>query len=78
MWAPERLTFEVSEDGKNYQQVYKQTEFPVEGINRIKQKINPVIARYVKIIAINKGIIPKGEYGAGGNAWLMADEIIVN
>ncbi len=78
MWAPDRLTFEVSEDGKNYQQVYKQTEFKVEGINRIKQKINPVNARYVKIIATNKGIIPKGEYGAGGNAWLMADEIIVN
>ncbi|WP_246474947.1 glycoside hydrolase family 20 protein [Pedobacter roseus] len=78
MWAPDRLTFEVSEDGENYQQVYKQTEFKVEGINRIKQKINPVNARYVKIIAINKGIIPKGEYGAGGNAWLMADEIIVN
>lgn len=78
MWAPDRLTFEVSEDGKNYQQVYKQTEFKVEGINRIKQKINPVNARYIRIIAINKGIIPKGEYGAGGNAWLMADEIIVN
>jgi len=78
MWAPDKLTFEVSEDGKNYQQVYKQTEFPVEGINRIKQKINPVNARYVRIIAVNKGIIPKGEYGAGGKAWLMVDEIIVN
>ncbi|WP_307527665.1 glycoside hydrolase family 20 protein [Pedobacter sp. W3I1] len=78
MWAPEKLTFEVSEDGQNYQQVYKQTEFPVEGINRFKQKINPVNARYVRIIAVNKGIIPKGEYGAGGNAWLMVDEIIVN
>jgi len=78
MWAPEQLTFEVSEDGKNYQQVYKQNDFTIEGINRIKHKIKPVTARYVKVIAVNKGIIPKGEYGAGGNAWLMADEIIVN
>nr|WP_084407035.1 glycoside hydrolase family 20 protein [Pedobacter panaciterrae] len=78
MWEPERLTFELSVDGKNYQQVYQLLDFPVEGINRVRQKINPMAARYIRIKAINKGIIPKGEYGAGGNAWLMADEIIVN
>ncbi len=35
-------------------------------------------ARYIKVIAINKGIIPAGEYGAGGKALLMTDELKID
>lgn len=34
-------------------------------------------ARYVKVIAENYGIIPKGSQGAGSKAWLFVDEIKV-
>jgi hexosaminidase len=78
MWEPAVLNFFVSSDGKNYQEVYQQKEFPLNGINHVRAKITPVTARYIKITAINKGIIPKGEYGAGGKAWLLTDEFIVN
>ena len=34
--------------------------------------------RYVRVRAHNRGIIPAGLEGAGGKAWLMVDEILVN
>lgn len=78
MWAPEIIKFEVSSDGKNFREVFSQREFAAEGINKITASINPVTVKYVKVTAVNKGIIPPGAYGAGGKAMLMVDEIIVN
>ncbi|MDR3716602.1 MAG: glycoside hydrolase family 20 protein [Puia sp.] len=77
MWAPVSLEFSVSTDGKEYREVYRQTEFPVNGINPIRCLFPESNARYVKVRAVNKGIIPAGEYGAGGKASLLLDEIIV-
>ena len=34
-------------------------------------------ARYVKVIALNAGKIPEGKPGAGSNAWVFVDEIVV-
>jgi hexosaminidase len=78
MWEPDQVRFEVSSDGINYKEVYRQTTFAEEGINKVSGKIAPVAARYIKVSAINKGTIPEGAYGAGGKAWLMVDEIYVN
>lgn len=78
MWEPDLLKFEVSVDGKSYREVYTQRSFINEGINQVRVNMKPVGIRYVKITAINKGIIPKDGYGAGGKAWLLADEIFVN
>ncbi|WDF54182.1 glycoside hydrolase family 20 protein [Mucilaginibacter sp. KACC 22063] len=78
MWAPTSLQFLVSDDNKTYHLVYQQTDFPVNGINAVSCKLSHLKARYIKVIAINKGTIPAGEYGAGGRAWLLLDEIIVN
>ena len=78
MWAPDLLKFEISLDGEHFTEAYKQTEFPAEGINVINATINPIKTRYVRVTAINKGIIPAGEYGAGGKAWLLTDEIFLN
>lgn len=78
MWEPTLLTFEVSADGKNYTEVYRQTEFTANGINTVKADIKPTQGRYVRVIGTNKGIIPPGEYIAGAKAWLLVDEIIVN
>ncbi|MXV49694.1 family 20 glycosylhydrolase [Pedobacter sp. HMF7647] len=78
MWEPSELVFYLSQDGKDYKPVYRQKEFPVNGINKIRSTIPATEARFVKVRAVNKGIIPEGEYGAGGKAWLLVDELIVN
>jgi hexosaminidase len=78
MWAPTALRLAVSEDGKTYQDVFTQTQFPVNGINPVDARFAPVNARYVRMQATNKGIIPAGEYGAGGKAWLLLDEFRID
>jgi hexosaminidase len=37
----------------------------------------PVKARYVRIVARNYGVLPEWHLGAGGKAWIFADEVIV-
>ena len=78
MWEPKLLVFETSADGVAFREVYRQQDFPANGINTVRAVFMPVKARYIKIKAENKGIIPPGEYGAGGKAWLLTDEFIVN
>ncbi|QTE37111.1 family 20 glycosylhydrolase [Mucilaginibacter gossypii] len=78
MWEPTLLTFEVSTDGSNYTEVYRQTDFPDNGINAVRANIKTQQARYIRVKATNKGIIPPGGYIPGAKAWLMVDEIIVN
>ena len=78
MWEPKLLTFEISADGVTFSEVYRQQSFPANGINTVHAVFMPVKARYIKIKAENKGLIPQGEYGAGGKAWLLTDEFTVN
>ncbi|WP_343303045.1 family 20 glycosylhydrolase [Chitinophaga niabensis] len=77
MWEPVSLKFYASEDGLNYKPIAEESRFPINGINNIRLKAGAVKARYIKVKGVNKGIIPTGEYGAGGNGLLMIDEIIV-
>jgi hexosaminidase len=32
----------------------------------------------VRVQGINQGVIPAGDYGAGGKAWLLLDELLIN
>ncbi|HMD13794.1 MAG TPA: family 20 glycosylhydrolase, partial [Bacteroidota bacterium] len=45
--------------------------------NVVELNIGDQTARYVKVIAENAGKIPEGNPGAGDNAWLFVDEIMV-
>ena len=78
MWEPDVIRFEISDDGKKYTEVYRQNTFTAEGVNKVRANISPLKARYIRVTAVNKGVIPEGEYGAGGKAMLLADEILVN
>ncbi|QNE41736.1 family 20 glycosylhydrolase [Hymenobacter sp. NBH84] len=78
MWPPTALVFAVSTDGVHYREVYRHTQFPANGINPVRATIAPVTGRYVRVTALNQGTIPAGEYGAGGKAWLLVDELYVN
>jgi hexosaminidase len=77
MWPPEVVTFYLSTIGKDFTKVYEQSIFQKVGINKVLAPVKAELARYIKVIAVNKGTIPAGEYGAGGKALLMADEIII-
>ncbi|MBE7176592.1 MAG: family 20 glycosylhydrolase [Mucilaginibacter polytrichastri] len=78
MWAPVKLSFAFSTDGRHFETVYTKDKFSVNGINRIRQKITARKVRYIRVHGVNKGLIPSGAYGAGGKAWLLADEIYAN
>lgn len=77
MWAPVTLRLLASKDGEHYTELYRQDSFPVNGINKVDVSVTPVQVQYIKVIGTNKGVIPAGEYGAGGNALLLIDEIVV-
>lgn len=78
VWAPLALDILVSDDGSHYNHVFSQKDFPINGINKVRAAIQPVKARYVKVVGINKGLLPEGEYGAGTKALLMIDEILID
>ncbi|MDY0102989.1 MAG: family 20 glycosylhydrolase [Lentimicrobium sp.] len=82
IFLPTSIEFFLSEDGMNYQ--------PAKGNKpSIITPKDPMLstytiinmntkARYIKIVAKNKGICPKGHWGEGNPAWLFVDEIMVN
>jgi hexosaminidase len=77
MWAPVSIQLLASTDGEHYKELYRQDSFPLNGINVLDVPVKQEPARYIKVIGVNKGIIPAGEYGAGGNALLLIDEVTV-
>jgi hexosaminidase len=77
MWEPVELGFWISDDGVDYKKIYSQKDFPLNGINVIRASLKNKKARYIKVVAVNRGTIPPGEYIAGAKALLMVDEIMV-
>lgn len=63
--------------GKAYEKVGSVKDFPENTINTVSVKVPNKTTRFVKVIGINKGTIPLGEYGAGAKAWLIVDELVV-
>ena len=82
IWMPTRVEFETSADGINFQKVADiKTDVAVTDMNpRIKdftQMFAPVKARYVRVHAYNLGKIPAWHPGAGSDAFIFVDEIII-
>jgi hypothetical protein len=46
-------------------------------IHTFKKSFDPIEARYIKVVAKNKGVCPEWHPGYGNPAWLFCDEIIV-
>ncbi len=73
IYPPSLVEFSTSVDSTSFS-LMPQTQ--KSGIKHLVYKsVNHRMARYVKIKAFNNGIISKGLPGAGGKAWLFADEI---
>ena len=78
IYFPKEIQFLVSADGKNFKsiQTVSQKEVSAKG-GRIEVNFPKTAAKYVKVIAVNNGIIADGMPGAGSQSWLFVDEISV-
>ncbi|MBK8465672.1 MAG: GH92 family glycosyl hydrolase [Chloracidobacterium sp.] len=83
IWMPTRIVFEVSSDNVNFTRVadIKTDIDPKDMESKIRdyvQTISPVKARYVRVHAYNLGKIPAWHPGAGDDAFIFVDEIMIN
>jgi hypothetical protein len=82
IWMPTRIEFEISNDGENFRRVaeIKTDVAPEDMTEQFKdylQTIAPVSARFVRAKAYNLGKIPARHPGAGFEAFIFVDEIII-
>ena len=79
IYRPTQIQLEYGNDGSNWTSVstIKSDDF---GNNPRKALLSfpAVNARYFRISAKNPGIIPAGNPGAGKNAWIFFDELILD
>lgn len=82
IWMPTKIEFEISDDGANYRKAAEiVTDVAADDMeHRIRDyrtKISPVTARYVRVTARNFGKIPAWHPGAGFDAFIFVDEVII-
>ncbi|MEQ1765645.1 MAG: discoidin domain-containing protein, partial [Pyrinomonadaceae bacterium] len=82
IWMPDRLSFEVSNDGVSFTSIADwKPGFPQTEMNgtpkEFRKAVTPVKARYVRVRAYNFGKIPAFHVGAGGDPWIFVDEIFI-
>jgi predicted alpha-1,2-mannosidase len=79
---PRSIDFELSSDGKNFVHVLSLPNSIADNdydpvIHDLVGTIQPHECRYVKVIAHNYGKLPDWHPGRGGDAWIFADEIVI-
>lgn len=87
IWMPRRVEFEISLDGQTFTPVLSIPNDVPDGSNPdtnvgtlAKDFVKTITrrqARYVRMKAVNFGKIPAWHPGSGGEAWIFADEIII-
>ncbi len=83
IFLPKTVTFFTSNNGRDFEELktIKTAAIPIEMIegSEIKEYMaeKEVSARYVKVVAKNRGTVPYWHKGAGGKAWVFMDEIMV-
>lgn len=82
IFMPTEVQFLASTDGVNFTALgvdANDISYKEKGAILKDFKINqPFKARYIKIIAKNRGVCPSDHKGAGGKSWIFADEIVIN
>ena len=73
--SDKKLIFAKAENFKTLQTI-TQKEVAAKG-GKIEVNFDKTQAKFVKVIAVNNGIIPDGMPGAGSQSWLFVDEISV-
>jgi hexosaminidase len=82
IFFPDSVEFAVSTDGRDYRVLGKVANLApliTEGTltKDVAADAGNATARFIRVRAKNIGVCPPGHPGAGGKAWLFADEIIV-
>jgi hypothetical protein len=83
IWMPTHVQFEASDDGVNFRPVADmKTDVAVENMDPVKRDYRQAIpttkARYIRVHADNLGKIPSWHPGAGGDAYIFVDEILID
>jgi hexosaminidase len=83
IFLPSGVEIAVSADGKDFKTVATiANEVSPQAadivIEDFAARLDGVKARYLRVVAKTIGVCPPGHPGAGGKAWLFADEIIVD
>ena len=79
IYLPKKIEVSVSDDGVNFTKVGQGSGQPATDspLKVVEIPLAEVSAQFIKINVERFGIIPKGEQGAGHEAWLFIDEIEV-
>ena len=84
IFFPKFVQFETSTDGAKFNVVKifdnrsASEKFDIKAkVKDFIAKFEPQNARYVRVVAKNIGVCPDWHPGAGGKAWIFADEIVV-
>ena len=82
IFMPRAVEFSISEDGRRYRPVGAVSNTVPEQkygaiIEPFSVRFEPVKARFVRVRGINMKTCPTWHKGAGGKAWIFADEITV-
>ena len=82
IWLPREMAVSVSKDGKAFTPYATAThEVDPKSPDSLRRTLavgGAVRARYVRVVAKTFGICPDWHLGAGGNAWIFADEIEID
>ncbi len=80
---PKKVEFSFSTDGVNFSEltslrnVVHDSDYTVQTNDFGASLFRPINARYVKVKAKNYGELPAWHLGAGGQAWIFVDEIMI-
>ncbi len=82
IFLPEYITYEISDDGENFQTIAEIPDDAFEteewsAIREMHSEFENVTTRYLRVRAKSVGRCPEWHPGAGGKAWVFVDEIIV-
>ena len=82
IFFPVKVMFYTSADGKNF--TLQKEAVPSKGhteegsfIEELSASFPAVKAKYIKVVAKNRGTCPPGHAGAGKPSWIFADEISI-
>ncbi len=82
IFMPVTVTFSISGNGVNFREigmVENNTDEHAAGtvLRDYRLELKPVKARYIRVVAKNRGTCPEWHLGAGKKAWIFADEITI-
>jgi hypothetical protein len=83
IFMPDEVKYYISEDGKRFKLVSTILNNIPENDSDISIKdfsadFKNIRTRYIKVEGINKGTCPPWHKGAGNEAWIFVDEIVIN